>query len=182
MTKKIAVVYSSGYGHTEVVAKKIVEGIKSVSSVEAGIFKVDDLLANNKIEDLNSFDGIIFGSPTYMGSVSAKFKEFMDSCGKVWFGQQWKDKFAGGFTNSGSLNGDKGNTMNTLCAFAMQNSMIWISQGIFPNETLNRLGSWAGLYTQSENAPADQTPSGADLETSIAFGKRFAEFVTTKTK
>ena len=35
---------------------------------------------------------IVFGSPTYMGSVSWQFKKFADSSSKAWFTGQWKDK------------------------------------------------------------------------------------------
>jgi NAD(P)H dehydrogenase (quinone) len=39
------------------------------------------------------------------------FKKFADASSKPWSAQAWKDKIAGGFTNSASLNGDKYNTL-----------------------------------------------------------------------
>lgn len=46
-----------------------------------------------------------------MGGMSAQFKAFMDAGAKVWFAQGWKDKIAAGFTQFGSQNGDKFNSV-----------------------------------------------------------------------
>ena len=45
-------------------------------------------------ESLKAADAIIFGSPTYMGSVSWQFKKFADASSRAWFAQDWKDKVA----------------------------------------------------------------------------------------
>ncbi len=79
---KIAIVYHSGYGHTKVQAEAVAR-------------------------DIDAADAIIFGAPTYMGSVSAPLKAFMEASSKAWMEQRWKDKIAAGFTNSGAQSGDK---------------------------------------------------------------------------
>ena len=76
---------------------------------------------------------IVFGAPTYMGGLSAPFKSFMESTSKLWLQQRWKDKLAAGFTNSGSLYGDKANALGELCCFAAQHGMVWISLGMLVN-------------------------------------------------
>lgn len=130
------------------------------------------------LDSLDEFDTMIFGSPTYMGSVSAEFKRFMDSTGKKWMEQKWKDKLASGFTNSGGLYGDKANVINTMHTFAGQHSMLWVSQATpigavsEDGHVLNRLGSWSGLMTQTE--PKAKSPHPADLATAKEFGKRVA--------
>jgi len=55
--------------------------------------------------------------------------------------------------------------------------MIWVTLGIKNDGTNNRNGYYLGLGTQSDNAPADQTPGEADLTTSKNFGVRVAEAV-----
>lgn len=187
MVKKVAVVFYSGYGHTEVVAQQVLNGLSGVSGIDAQIFKTSFFTDNpDNLSKLSEFDCIVFGSPTYMGSVAADFKKFMDISSSVWFGQGWKDKFAAGFTNSAGLSGDKLNTLSTLSIFAAQHSMIWISQGIFPKShgesDVNRLGSWLGLMTQSENADASVTPGLGDREYAMLFGKRIGTFLVEKTK
>ena len=139
-------------------------------------------------ETLAASDAIIFGSPTYMGSVSWQFKKFADASSKVWFAQGWKDKVAGGFTNSAGMNGDKLATLNTLFTLAMQHAMIWVSQGLMPSNTkgakrddVNYLVSYSGAIAQS---PSDASPSempAGDLQTAKLFGQRIAE-VAAKVK
>jgi len=91
MTTKLAVVYHSGYGHTAKVAEHVAEGARAYAEVV--LFNADEATA--RIDELAAFDAIVFGAPTYMGSVSAPFKAFMDASAKVWYSQGWKDKIAG---------------------------------------------------------------------------------------
>jgi 3-oxoacyl-[acyl-carrier protein] reductase len=56
---------------------------------------------------------------TYMGSVSAKMKGFMEATSKHWLELKWRDKVAGGFTNSAAQSGDKLDTVIDLVIFAM---------------------------------------------------------------
>lgn len=180
--KKIAVVYHSGYGHTAVQAKRVQQGVDSVGGVESKLFKVEDITQTPEV--LNEYDGIIFGSPTYMGSVSAPFKGFMDASSKCWMTQSWKDKIAAGFTNSHSMSGDKLNTLIQLAVFGAQHGMIWVGSGEMnqsPNgqpgksDAINRIGSTLGAMAQSENDSPEVTPPSGDLETAKLLGKRVAE-------
>ena len=66
---------------------------------------------------------IVFGSPTYMGSVSWQFKKFADASSKRWFTRAWQDKFFAGFSVSASLNGDKGTTLSYLTVLAAQTAV-----------------------------------------------------------
>jgi len=174
--KKVAIIYHSGFGHTELVAQKVKSGFVK-SAVE--LYNVADIIKDETLlEKISQADMIVFGSPTYMGSVSADFKKFMDLTSKVWYNQQWKDKLAAGFTCSGGLNGDKHNTMSTLITFACQNSMVWVSQGIFSDGKLNPLGSWSGLFTKAENTTPDKAFDEANIATAIAFGKRLDDYIS----
>jgi NAD(P)H dehydrogenase (quinone) len=184
---KISIVYHSGYGHTEVIAEAVHRGAVSEGGVDVHIFTVDSV----DWEVLNRSDAIIFGSPTYMGSVSAPFKDFMDKTGKVWLKQEWKDKLSAGFTNAGSPSGDKLNVLIQLAVFAAQHSMTWINLGFTPHNhihtttdehgvtteevvRLNRLGGYLGVMAQSTNDSPDVTPPIDDILTAEHFGKRIA--------
>lgn len=178
---KIAIIYHSGFGHTKKVAGIIAESAKSSGS-EVSIYTADEAIA--KLNELDDFDAMVFGAPTYMGSVSAKFKEFMDASSRKWMDGSWKNKIAAGFTNAGSLSGDKLNTLITLSIFAAQHGMIWVGQGEKPAssneyggkpEQVNRVGSSLGLMTQSDNSAPENNPSSGDIETAKLFGKRIAE-------
>ncbi|MFZ9035739.1 MAG: flavodoxin family protein [Francisellaceae bacterium] len=180
--KKIAIVYHSGFGHTEVIARHVFEGAKAVIDISAELFKATDI--TDKPEVLNDYDAIIMGAPTYMGSLSAGLKSFMEASSLLWMEQKWKDKIAAGFTNSHSLSGDKLDSLLQLVVFAAQHGMIWVGQAEMNHspdgkagqpEAINRIGSWVGLMAQSENAPPAETPPIGDRETAERFGRRVAE-------
>ena len=81
---KIAIVYFSNFkGNTETLAKAIMRGAKSVADTEVVMIHTDDV--DEHWQTLHASDAIIFGTPTYIGSVAAKFKEFIEKlAGEVW--------------------------------------------------------------------------------------------------
>ena len=177
----IAVVYHSGFGHTARQAEAVARGVEAVAGARAVLIPVDKVEEN--WDSLAAADGIVFGAPTYMGSVSAPFKTFMDASSKPWYGRVWKDKIAAGFTNSASQSGDKLNTLIQLAVFAAQHGMIWVGLDLLPGnnnsqgsvEDLNRLGSFLGAMAQSNaDQPAELTPPPADLKTAEYLGSRVA--------
>jgi len=175
---KIIIIYHSGFGHTKIVAQHILKGLRN-EGIDAGMLST--LEALDCIERLHEADTLIFGSPTYFGSVSAEFKKFIEATGKFWYAQRWKDKLAAGFTNSPTLNGDKLATLMQLSIFAAQHGMIWISAGILPKfiddvqtKSPNHPASYLGLITLSANATTQANPP-ADLETAVVFGRRIAQ-------
>jgi NAD(P)H dehydrogenase (quinone) len=169
MTKTV-VVYHSGYGHTQRVAQFVAEGAKAtIVAIDA-----DGNITDAEWEALNAADAIIFGSPTYMGTVSWQFKKFADATSKQWFGSAWKDKVAGGFTISASPSGDKLSTIQYFITLAMQQGMVWVGQPAMNDGNINRLGSNSGLMAQvGPTSPAADIPQG-DLDTAKAYGERVA--------
>lgn len=185
---KVAVVYHSTYGHTKLQAEAVLRGAASVPGVSAQIYTADE--ATTKLDELDGFDAIIFGSPTYMGSMSAAMKAFLEVASKKWFVQAWKDKIAGAFTNSSSFSGDKLNTMLGLATNAMQHGMIFVSLGMMPcanrpdemnalvgpsQDAHNRNGASFGPMASSFQVKPPEAPGKGDIETAEAYGKRVAE-------
>jgi NAD(P)H dehydrogenase (quinone) len=181
----VAIVYHSGYGHTRKLAEAVHAGAAQVDDVDALLLAID---ANGDVPEatwatLKDADAIVFGSPTYMGSVSWQFKKFADASSKPWFSQAWKDKLFAGFTNSASMNGDKLSTIHYFMTLAMQHSGLWIGTGLMPSNTkaaqrndVNYLGSFGGLLGQSpSDGSAEEGPLPGDLETGRLFGRRIAD-------
>lgn len=176
---KVAVVYFSGYGHTKRAAEF------AAQSARAELIEIDG--EGNVSEEgwaaLDASQAIIFGSPTYMGSVPWQFKKFADLTSKKWFAREWQDKVFGGFTNSASLNGDKQVTLIYLQTLASQHGGIWISLGLSPSNTkdasrgdINNLGGSVGALVQTpSDASADEISAG-DLETVRLYAARVADF------
>lgn len=182
----VAIIYHSGYGHTAVVAESVAQGVRDAGA-EATLLRIDSAAQDFGpfLDAASAADAIVFGAPTYMGDVSVPLKAFMEASSKVWFTSGWKDKVAGGFTNSLSFAGDKAHSLNTLMTFAMQHLMVWVGAGqpggAHSNtdagaENVNRLGYSIGVATQSDNAPADITPPAGDREFARLYGERIARF------
>lgn len=184
---KLFVVYHSTYGHTKLQAESVHGGASSVDGIESAIMTADE--AVSRIDELDSADAIIFGSPTYMGNIAAEMKKFMEASVKKWFTASWKDKVAGAFSNSSSFSGDKLNTLLGLFIFAMQHGMIWVGTGMFPSandpdamnniqgpgpDALNRVGSFVGPMSASFQVNPPDAPGRGDIETARDYGKRVA--------
>ena len=179
--KDLAVIYHSANGNTARIAELIAEGARSISGVHAHLLKAEDL--TSAPEQLLAFDGFIFGSPTYLGGVSATFKSFMDATGRLWKTHSLKGKLASGFTVSALPSGDKQSTLASMIVFAMQHGMFWIGNAILPeqhagvpfDEAANRLGSWSGLMAQAgHSAPSGSAFPPGDLRTARMFGANVA--------
>ena len=152
-----------------------------IAATQVQILKADELIGAP--ERLVAFDGLILGSPTYLGGVSGPFKAFMDATGRMWKHQPLRGKLASGFTVSSLPAGDKQSTLLSMFVFAMQHGMIWMGNPIIPEQhagvpyeqAANRLGSWSGLMAQAgHSAPVDSFVPG-DLKTARIFGSNFAQ-------
>lgn len=177
---KIAIVYHSRWGHTRAVAIHLAASMCS-ESTEIHLVPVEE--ASEKMQLLHDAHTIVFGCPTYFGNVSAGFKEFMEHTASFWYQQKWNNKLSAGFTNSSTASGDKLNTLIALSLFAAQHGMTWISQGVLPRfindqqtDGQNRLGSYLGLMTQSDNnLKAIGTIHPGDSLTTELFAQRIVD-------
>ncbi|MBY0408672.1 MAG: flavodoxin family protein [Burkholderiaceae bacterium] len=173
----IAVVYHSGYGHTQRVAQAVADGAgASLIAIDA-----DGNLTDADWQTLTAAGTIIMGTPTYMAGPTWQFKKFADASSKQWFGQAWKDKLFAGFTNSASVNGDKQVTLDYLFHLAMQHGGVWVGNGMMPANTkgasrndVNWIGSFSGAMTQSPSDASAAEMFAGDLETARQFGQRVA--------
>ncbi|MGY5811625.1 flavodoxin family protein [Rhizobium sp. LEGMi198b] len=181
--QRIAIVYHSGYGHTGRQAEAVKAGVDEVEGVETLLLTVDKV--DRHWDDLNAAQAIIFGSPTYMGSVSASFKAFQEATSHAVLakGYLWKDKIAAGFTTSGSRSGDKLSTLMQMVVFAAQHGMHWVGLDLPPancsstgsEEDMKRLGFWLGAGAQANTDEGPETaPPASDLATARYLGRRVA--------
>ena len=182
---KVGIVYYSGYGHTKVQAEAVRAGVASVEGTEVEVFAIDQNgdLPDGTFEKLAELDAIIYGSPTYMGGPAWQFKKFADATSKPWFTQVWKDKIAGGFTNSASVNGDKQSTVNYFVTLSQQHGQVWVGTGLLPSNTKANgpddvnwtAGSTGALAISPADASPEEAPRKGDLETARLYGARIAE-------
>lgn len=191
----ITVIYHSTYGHTKLQAEAVLRGVTSVQGVQGSLLTADE--AAHKLNDLDGSDAIIFGCPTYMGSMSAGMKTFLEAASQKWHSSAWKDKLAGAFTNSMSFSGDKLNTLVGLFINAMQHGMIFVGLGLKPSanrpeqlnslagpgpEAHNRAGSFIGPMSASFQVSIPDSPGIGDIETAELYGQRVAQLTLQFTR
>ncbi len=187
----IAIIYSSGYGHTAKQAEAVQQGFAEVKGAQVNVYRIDKdgNLPEASMDAIAKADAVIYGSPTYMGGPAWLFKKFGDTSSKPWFSLAWNDKIAGGFTNSAALNGDKFPQSN-IWTFSQQHGQIWVGTGLMPSNTkahgpndVNWTGGYAGaLAISPADASPEEPPRSSDLMTARLLGKRIAEIAARVTK
>lgn len=148
----VAIVYHSATGTTARLAEAVADGCHSVPEVTAALLRIEaaDIEQgryHNRtvINAIDRADAVIFGSPTFMGSVSAQFKAFADAtAGEYWGEQLWADKIAAGFTVGTGYCGDTLHSLHYLQILAAQQGMLWAGldlAGAGDRKAPNRLGA-----------------------------------------
>jgi NAD(P)H dehydrogenase (quinone) len=180
-------VYTSGFGHTARLADAVRAGAASADGSVVHLLDAERL-TDDDWTTLDESDAMIWGSPTYMGDVSASFRGFAEATSARWMDGRWRDKLAAGFTNSSCKSGDKLHALNSLVLLAAQHGMVWVSLGLAPGgnhsggteSDLNRLGFWLGAAAQSNADEGPDQVSPADLATAHHLGRRVASFCELK--
>ncbi len=114
----VLVVYDSKSGNTEKMAYAVARGAQKTSEIETIIKKTED----TENSDLLAADGIIMGSPTYFGQMSAKLKAVIDESVKLH--KQLNGKVGGAFTSSGGTASGAETTLLSIVEAMLIHGMI----------------------------------------------------------
>ena len=167
-------------------AEAAAKGVSSVAGVNASLIPIlGEHIQNGRyqneaaLKQLDESEGILFGSPTYMGGPAAQFKAFADATAGRWFAGAWRNKIAGGFTVSSSPSGDKFSTLQYFFTLAMQHGMIWVGLGEMPLQPngVNHLGAYSGAMARAGQESPDVAPAIGDLRTVEILGARLAGLI-----
>ncbi|GAB4344597.1 MAG: NAD(P)H:quinone oxidoreductase [Candidatus Abyssubacteria bacterium] len=196
---KILVVYYSMYGHVLRLAQAVAEGAASVEGVEVLLRRVEEFDVVNRIideneaarnareqqkdiplctlEDLRHADGILFGTPTRYGNMSAQMKQLIDSTAPLWLKGELEGKPAGVFTSTASTHGGQETTLLTMMAPLLHLGMLIVgvpysTPGMLHSEA--RGGTPYGASTIAGGRNQLQPPP-EDLDIARALGRRVAE-------
>ena len=115
---KILVVYDSNSGNTEKMALAVAKGAEEEGDLEVTVKKA----VETKPSDLLAANGIIMGSPTYFGQMSAKLKGLIDQSEQVH--KQLGGKVGGAFTSSGGTASGSETTLLSIIHAMLIHGMI----------------------------------------------------------
>ena len=126
---KILVLYYSSYGHIEKMAYAAAEGVKSANA-EAVVKRVPELVPEDvarksgykldqpapiaTIDELPSYDGVMFGTGTRFGNMTAQMKNFLDQAGGLWMNDGLVGKVGSVFSSSATQHGGQESTILTF--------------------------------------------------------------------
>jgi NAD(P)H dehydrogenase (quinone) len=128
---KILIVYYSMYGHVHRMAEAVAEGAREVSGAEVVLRRVPETLSEEilekmgaveaqsamahipvcTLEDLQSANAIVFGTPTRFGNMCGQMRQFLDSTGGLWARGALVGKVGSVFTSSATQHGGQESTI-----------------------------------------------------------------------
>lgn len=120
---KILVIYYSKTGHTEELAKYVVDGIKDSGGV-AVLKKVSEIDA----KELPDYDGIVIGSPVYFGNMASEVKRLIDDSISV--RRKLEGKVGATFVTSRHRTGGKETTMLSILEAMLIHGMVVVGDPI----------------------------------------------------
>jgi len=184
----IVIVYQSRLGSVQKMARLVARGVESVASCSATIRTVPEVAvepaelelpesgdAYISLEELSTCDGLIIGSPTRFGNMSASMKFFLDSTSSLWMSGALNGKPAGVFTSSSSMHGGQESTLLSMMLPLLHHGML-ISGIPYSEKALHKTTTGGTPYGASHVAGSNNSNPISDDEKAlcIALGKRIA--------
>lgn len=195
---KILVVYYSMYGHVFRMAQAVAEGAAE-AGVEVMLRRTEEMdvvirraesdpyikaamdaqkdVPVCTLDDLRSADGVLFGSPTRFGNMTAQMKMLFDGMGALWAKGEMEGKPAGAFTSTASTHGGQETTLLTMFAPIIHLGMIVVGIPYSTPGLAHTEAHGASPYGASTiSGPSGQLlPTEDDLRFARVLGKRVAE-------
>lgn len=192
---KILVVFYSMYGHIFRMAKAVVEGIQEVGGQpilkqvaelvpeqfwSEEIRKAKDLMKDVPVadprKDLDDIQGVIVGTPTRFGNMSAQMRNFWDQTGAIWMKGSLIGKPAAAFTSSNNQHGGQETTIISTHFTLLHHGFVVVGLPYSFREqmTMGEItgGSPYGASTVAGSGPPyKRMPTANDLETAKNLGK-----------
>jgi NAD(P)H dehydrogenase (quinone) len=196
MPIEVLIVYHSRLGSIQKMARLIARGVESVSGCSALLRSVPEVTAPSEsdpagpskaqlaesgdpyveLSELDSCAGLIVGSPTRFGNMSASMKYFLDNTSRQWISGQLVGKPAAVFTSSSSMHGGQESTLLSMINPLLHHGML-ICGIPYTESALHKTTSGGTPYGASHVAgSANSNPiSNHEKTLCIALGKRVAE-------
>ena len=187
----ILVLYYSRKGATEALAREVCNGVDAVPGMSSRLRTVPRISAVTAAaedsvpesgppyatpSDLVECAGIIMGSPTNFGNMSASLKHFLDGTVSEWFKGSAVGKPAGVFASTSSLHGGQETTLITMALPLLHHGMLLVGLPYTEPEltTTTTGGTPYGATHVSWNRNPDPL-SDDEKKLARALGRRVAE-------
>lgn len=137
---KVLVLYYSSYGHIETMAKAVAEGAASVAGTEVVIKRVPELVPEEiakrsgikldqeapvaTVDELPSYDAIIFGTPTRFGMMASQMRNFLDQTGGLWAKGALIGKVGSVFVSTATQHGGQEATLLSFHTTLLHQGMV----------------------------------------------------------
>ncbi len=131
---KIAIVYFSQTGKTRAMAEEIMRGINSVGDIEVKAFELDGA----DKEFINESSAIIFGTPTYLASMSWQMKKWLDESTSRGFA--FSGKLGAAFSTAQYIQGGADNAIIGIIPHLLVKGMLVYSGGAALGQPFIHLG------------------------------------------
>jgi NAD(P)H dehydrogenase (quinone) len=136
---KVLVLYYSSYGHIETMAHAVAEGVRSTGA-EASIKRVPELVPDEvarrsgmktnqtaalaTVDELPTYDAIVFGTPTRFGNMAAQMRNFLDQTGPLWMKGALIGKVGSVFTSAATQHGGHETTITSFHTTLLHQGML----------------------------------------------------------
>src|SRR5215468_2564839 len=129
------------------------------------------------LDDLREADGVIFGSPTRYGNMTAQMKQLIDSTATLWLKGEMEGKPAGVFTSTGTTHGGQETTLLTMMIPLIHLGMVIVGVPYSTEGMIHTEARGGTPYGASSIAgpKGELAPAPGDLVICRAQGKRVAE-------
>lgn len=137
----ILVLFYSRNGMTEALARAVCHGVDGVTGMAARLRTVPEVSANSETPaetvpasgppyatpaDIVECAGLVMGSPTNFGNMSAALKHFLDGTVGEWFKGAAVGKPAGVFCSTSSLHGGQESTLLSMMLPLLHHGMLFV--------------------------------------------------------
>jgi NAD(P)H dehydrogenase (quinone) len=189
---KVLVLYYSAWGHMEAMAYAAAEGAKEAGATvhvkrvpelvpaetaKAMYYKMDQKAEIATVDELPSYDAIIFATGTRYGMMTAQMKNFIDQTGGLWAKGALVGKVGSAMTSAATQHGGQESTILSFHTVLLHHGMVLVGlpyayAGQMGHDEI-RGGSPYGA-SMTTGGDGSRQPSKQDLEAAHYQGKHVA--------
>ena len=187
----VLVLFDSRNGMTEALAREVCLGVDSVAGMAARLRTVPAVSSTAETReaavpesgppyvepaDLAECAGLVLGSPTHFGNMTAALKYFFDNTVTEWLSGTLIGKPAGVFTSTSSLHGGQETTLLTMAVPLLHHGMIYVGLP-YAEKALSTTTTGGSPYGASHVSWNREQDSLSDDEKTLAraLGRRVAD-------